>query len=148
MYRQDEPEVNFEQILERIKGVFGRFRGGGGRGGNGIALIVLGVFVVALGIWMGSGFYTVQPGEQAALRRFGAFETLTGPGLHWFWPSPIGVADRTSAQGGQPVSSPPPPARASGRSRTVDPCSLRADISMVSQPVPPVNSPVKQRTGG
>lgn len=92
MYRQDEPEVNFEQILERVKGFLGRFRGGGS-GGGGIALIVIGVFVVALAIWLGSGFYTVQPGEQAALRRLGKFESLTGPGLNWFWPSPIGTRD-------------------------------------------------------
>ena len=32
------------------------------------SFVVLGVFVVALGVWLGSGFYTVQPGEQAALR--------------------------------------------------------------------------------
>ena len=32
MYRPEEPEVNFEQILERVKNVFKRFRltGGGG----------------------------------------------------------------------------------------------------------------------
>lgn len=88
MYRQDEPEVNLDQILERIRGFTGRFRGGGG---NGIALLILGFFVVVLGIWLGTGFYTVQPGERAALRRLGQFDSIQPPGLHWFWPAPIGT---------------------------------------------------------
>jgi membrane protease subunit HflK len=90
MYRQDEPEVNFDQIMERLRNVFGRFRLGGG-GGNGFSLVILGVFVIALGVWLGTGFYTVQPGEEAALRRLGIFDNLQGPGLHWFWPAPIGT---------------------------------------------------------
>jgi len=91
MYKPEEPEVNFEQIVERIKNAFKRFRIGDG-GGMG-ATIVVGVFVVAFVVWMGTGFYTVQPGEEAALRRFGAFNDIQGPGLHWFWPTPIGSRD-------------------------------------------------------
>jgi membrane protease subunit HflK len=91
MYRPEEPEVNFEQILERIKKAFNRFRIGGG-GGMG-ATIVVGVFVVAFVVWMGTGFYTVQPGEEAALRRFGAFINIQEEGLHWYWPTPIGSRD-------------------------------------------------------
>lgn len=91
MYRQDEPEVNLEQILERVRGFVSRLRGGGG--GNGLAYIVIGFFVVAFAIWLGSGFYTVQPGEQAALRRLGKFESIKEAGLHWFWPTPIGTRD-------------------------------------------------------
>lgn len=88
MYRQDEPEVNFEQITSRIKGAFGRFGFGGGGGGlvyGILAIILLG----AIG-WLGTGFYTVEPAEVAALRRFGIFEDTAGPGLHWWWPNPIG----------------------------------------------------------
>ena len=89
MYRQDEPELNLDQILERLRAFASRFRIGGG--GGLIAYIVIGIFVVALFIWLGTGFYTVQPGEEAALRRFGKFDSTEGPGLHWFWPAPIGT---------------------------------------------------------
>ena len=89
MFRQEEPEVNLDQVVERIRAFLGRFRLGGGGGAFG--LIVLGGFVVMLLVWIGTGFYTVQPGEQAALRRFGKFDSIQEPGLHWFWPSPIGT---------------------------------------------------------
>ncbi len=91
MYRQDEPEINLEQLLERLRNFTSRFRLGGG-GGNGLSLIVFAVFGVALLIWLGTGFYTVDPGELAALRRVGKFQDPPqGPGLHWFWPAPIGT---------------------------------------------------------
>ncbi len=90
MYRQDEPEINLEQLLERLRNFTSRFRLGGG-GGNGLAYIIFAVFGVALLIWLGTGFYTVDPGEEAALRRVGKFDQTQGPGLHWFWPAPIGT---------------------------------------------------------
>ena len=96
MYRQEEPEINLERVLEKIRSFFGRFRLGGG-GGVG-AYIVLGLLLVAVLIWLGTGTFTVQPGEEAALRTFGKFSPRpssgviggTGPGLHWWFPTPIG----------------------------------------------------------
>ena len=111
MSRQEEPEVNLDQIIERIRSFGNRFRIGGG--GGIVPLLVIGIFVVALVIWLGTGFYTVQPGEQAALRMFGKFDSIQEPGLHWFWPSPIGaqaivnVAEvrrlELGVRGGQPI---------------------------------------------
>lgn len=91
MYRPEEPEVNIEQVLSRIRGFFGRFGIGGG-GGVGYTLIVI-AFALAVAVWLGTGFFTVQPGEQAATRRLGVYVSLQGPGLHWWWPSPIGARD-------------------------------------------------------
>lgn len=94
MYRPEEPEVNFDQVMERIRNFFGRFRiGGGGSGGNIGSLIVIGLFAVGIAVWLGSGFFTVQPGEEAALRRLGKFDSIAQPGLHWWWPAPIGARD-------------------------------------------------------
>ena len=90
MYRQDESEVNLDQILERLRSFFGRFRGGGG---NGIALAVIGIIGVAFVIWLGTGIYQVEAGEQAALRMFGRFDRTEEAGLHWFWPAPVGMRD-------------------------------------------------------
>ena len=96
MYRQDEPEVNLEQILEKIRS-FNPFRrggdDGGGGGGNGIAYFVLGLFAVGIVFWLGTGIYTVQPGEEAVVRLVGRYYDTTEPGLHWFWPTPIGKRD-------------------------------------------------------
>jgi len=89
--RQEEPEVNLEQILERLRRFFGRFRIGGG--GASMLYILLGVLVVAFAVWMSTGIYTVSTvgGEVAVLRRFGEFSGEKGPGLQWWWPAPIGT---------------------------------------------------------
>ena len=97
MYKQDEPEVNIGQVLGRIRSFLGRF--GVGRIGGGLFGLIIIVAVIAGGIWVSSGFYTVQPGEEAVVRTFGAITNnppgamLGGsePGLHWWWPSPIGT---------------------------------------------------------
>jgi len=57
----------------------------GGGGIKGIALIVL----AAAGIWLGSGFYRVQPDQQGVVLTFGRWTNTTSPGLNWAWPSPI-----------------------------------------------------------
>ncbi len=92
MYRQDEPEVNLDQILQRLRSL-NPFKGSGegGGGGNGIAYFIFGLFGIALVLWLGSGFYTVQPGEDAVLRLLGRYSATEGPGLHWYWPTPIGA---------------------------------------------------------
>ena len=114
MYRQDEPEINLEQILQRVRNFFSRFRLGGGGGSNIIALIVFGILVVSAIGWLATGFYQVDQGERAALRLFGDAEPDTrGPGLKWWWPAPIGTRSIESVEevrqlelgfrGGQPV---------------------------------------------
>ena len=89
MYKPEEPEVNLDQILERLRSFAGRFRIGGGGGLFGFA--IFGILFVALVIWLGTGLYTVQPGEQSALRLLGKFNGTGGPALHWFYPAPIGT---------------------------------------------------------
>ena len=97
MYRKDEPEVNLEQILERIRSFFKRFRIGGG--GGAILYILVGILALAAIVWLGTGFYTVQPGEQAALRMLGSYDGLpTDPGLHWWWPAPIGTRAKVQVE--------------------------------------------------
>ena len=90
MYRQEEPDVNFDQALKGVRDFLNRFRLGGG---GVLGFLVFGLLLVALVVWLGSGFYTVQPGEQAAIRMFGEFTDTKDEGLHWWWPSPIGARD-------------------------------------------------------
>lgn len=73
---------------DRMKSMMPR----GGFGGLGI-IIAIGV---ALLIWLGTGFYRVNPGEQGLVLRFGAWvnqDNLAEPGLHWHLPYPIESAD-------------------------------------------------------
>ncbi|PPQ25751.1 FtsH protease activity modulator HflK [Rhodopila globiformis] len=79
-----------------LGGGFGGGRGGspgGGPGGlfgyfvsgRGIGLILL----LLAALWVGSGFYLVQPDEEGVVMRFGAYSYWTPPGLHWHLPWPI-----------------------------------------------------------
>lgn len=46
-------------------------------------IIICAIVVVAVIIWFLSGFYIVQPAEQAVLLRLGSYAETQGPGLHW-----------------------------------------------------------------
>ena len=92
MFQQPRPaqEIDLEKLLARVREVvsrvFGRF---GGAGTGGIFMAVLGLVLL---LWLATGFYQVRPAELAALRLFGDYTgELQGPGLHWFWPAPIGT---------------------------------------------------------
>ena len=83
------------QAQNYIRGLMGGGGGGGGRSGgspfgglgNGRGLIFLLLLVVV--VWIGGGFYRVQPDEQGVVMRFGAYSYWTPPGLHWHLPWPI-----------------------------------------------------------
>ena len=83
------PDVNLDEILRGI----GDFLTNINRrlGGGGIRLAFLGILAVAFFLWLATGIYTVSPSEQGAQRFFGKFTSTTGPGLHWYWPAPIGT---------------------------------------------------------
>lgn len=78
---------NLEELLKKSQE---RFRGllpqGGAWGGKGLGLII----AVALVLWLGSGFYRVQPDEQGVELRFGKWNGQTTlPGLNYHLPYPI-----------------------------------------------------------
>ena len=98
MYRQEEPEINIDKLIARLKSMFG-FLGkdgdGDGKGkGKGIGpTFLFGALSVILLLWLATGIFTVQPGEQAALKLLGQYSSTKGTGLQWWWPSPIGARD-------------------------------------------------------
>jgi len=72
------------------------FGGGGNKGGGsfqpdmknagiGVGLIAA---VVAL-IWLGTGFFIVQEGQQAVITQFGKYRSTVGAGFNWRLPYPI-----------------------------------------------------------
>jgi len=88
VFDNKEPEFNFSKlsnILNNIRKYIPLPKN------NFFFLIIVILFLI--GLWGSSGIFTVQPGEQAALKLFGKFNSLAGPGLHWFFPSPIGDKD-------------------------------------------------------
>lgn len=93
MYGERRPEFDPDQVVQNLRqswdGIRSRLPGGS-------RLFILGLIVVALALWLGTGFYTVQPSEQAALRLFGAFRGTEDEGLHWYPPTPIGTVDVVS----------------------------------------------------
>ena len=88
-----QPEFDMDQIFGRIRGLFG---GGGGRlGGGNLGIIIVAVIALIIIIWAATGVYTISPGENAALRLFGAVQgdPIAEEGLQWWWPSPVGQRD-------------------------------------------------------
>jgi len=85
--------MDFEKIMAGIQDSIGRLSQRFGGGGIGMLIVlVLGLIIV---IWAASGIYTINPGEQAALRRFGSVQgnPQIETGLHWWWPAPVGNKD-------------------------------------------------------
>lgn len=81
----------------RLGGLFGG-KGGGNKGpggesfqpdmknaGVGIGLIA-GIVVL---IWLGTGFFIVQEGQQAVITQFGKYKSTVGAGFNWRLPYPI-----------------------------------------------------------
>ena len=96
MYRQEEPEINIDKLIARLKSMFGFLgKDGDGNGkGKGIGpTFLFGALSVILLLWLATGIFTVQPGEQAALKLLGQYSSTKGTGLQWWWPSPIGARD-------------------------------------------------------
>jgi len=81
---QQPPDI--EEMLKRGQDKFKKLLPSGMGGPKRIVLLVLAAIV----IWLGSGFYRVQPSEQGVELLFGKFVQMTTPGLNYWFPSPIG----------------------------------------------------------
>ncbi len=51
--------------------------------------LIIGIVGVLLALWLASGIYQVQPGEDGVIRTFGRYTATTGPGLHYHIPWPV-----------------------------------------------------------
>ncbi|WHZ11606.1 MAG: HflK protein [Burkholderiaceae bacterium] len=104
---QGPPDLDelWRDFNRRLSGLFGGRRGGGsggngnpgGRGGSGgfgpdgkntrVGAGLIAAVVVL--IWLGSGFFIVQEGQQAVITQFGKYYETLGAGFHWRLPYPI-----------------------------------------------------------
>jgi modulator of FtsH protease HflK len=100
---QGPPDLDelWRDFNRKLGGLFGGARGGG-RGGNtnggggfqppdmknaglGVGLIA----GVVLLIWLGTGFFIVQEGQQAVITQFGKYNSTVGAGFNWRLPYPV-----------------------------------------------------------
>ena len=88
----------WRDFSDRLGGLFGRKQGGGNRppsqGPSGPTArqskIGLGVIVAAgLALWLASGFFIVQEGQQAVITQFGRYKSTVGAGFNWRLPYPV-----------------------------------------------------------
>ncbi len=82
--RPQPPDI--EEMLRKSQDKFKRFLPGSGGGAKRIALVAIALVLV----WLATGFYRVQPGEQGITLLFGKYVGQTDPGLNYFPPAPIG----------------------------------------------------------
>jgi modulator of FtsH protease HflK len=90
----------WRDLNRKLGGLFGGKGGGRGTGssgsgggfqpdmknaGVGVGLILGIVFV----IWLGTGFFIVQEGQQAVITQFGKYKSTVGAGFNWRLPYPI-----------------------------------------------------------
>ncbi|WP_018140313.1 FtsH protease activity modulator HflK [Thioalkalivibrio sp. ALJ7] len=88
-------EEMMRKLSRQLNGIFG---GGGSGGSDGSssggmgrgtqALVSLGL-IIALVVWLASGFHIISEGERGVVLRFGEFQQVKNPGPGWHLPYPI-----------------------------------------------------------
>ncbi|MEJ8839764.1 FtsH protease activity modulator HflK [Ramlibacter sp. AN1133] len=100
---QGPPDLDelWRDFNRKLGGLFGGRKGGSGGGfgggGNGnfqpdmkSAGVGAGLIaIVVVVIWMGTGIFIVQEGQQAVITRFGKYSATVGAGFNWRLPYPI-----------------------------------------------------------
>ena len=83
---------DFEEFIKRSQDRLKNVLPGGKGGGISSKGAIIGILILAI-IWGVFGFYRVQPSEQAVELVFGDVIGLTGPGLNYNYPYPIGTVE-------------------------------------------------------
>lgn len=95
--RPPDLEEMMRKLTQQLNAIFGGGGGGGGGGGSGDGpalgrnskAVVSLALIVALVVWLASGFYIVSEGDRGVVFRFGAFQKVSQPGPHWHLPFPF-----------------------------------------------------------
>ena len=95
----DELWRDFNRKLGQMFGQRGGPQGPGGGGSTGgpgggmpsfLKNLGLGVILgAALLVWLGTGFFIVQEGQQAVITQFGKYKSTVGAGINWRMPYPV-----------------------------------------------------------
>lgn len=98
------PDLNeiFNKLGQKLNNLFGSNAGNGGDnnvgGSGGPSKAVMGggfavAFIIALGVWLASGFYIVEEGKRGIELRLGKYTKTTSPGPNWRLPYPFETAE-------------------------------------------------------
>lgn len=99
--KEGPPDLDdlWRDVNRRLGGLFGRRSGGGnnGSGGSGPGGLSprqfsggIGVLIIlAVLVWLASGFFIVDANQRGVVLRFGEYAKTTEPGLQWRLPFPI-----------------------------------------------------------
>jgi membrane protease subunit HflK len=88
----------WRDLNRKLSGFFGGKNGGGRGPGNGggyqpdmkNAGVGVGLIAgIAVLIWLGTGFFIVQEGQQAVITQFGKYKSTVGAGFNWRLPYPV-----------------------------------------------------------
>jgi membrane protease subunit HflK len=98
-------DQTFKDWQKRFEGMFGGGKGGapGATGGGGIPLPV--IIIVAVAIWLLSGFYQVNAPERGVVQRFGKYVETRPPGIAWHLPWPIETVKKVNVSNVNSVQS-------------------------------------------
>lgn len=93
--RPPDLEEMMRKVTQQINSLFGGGGSGssGGDGGSSMgrhskAVVSLAI-IIAVVVWLASGFYIVSEGERGVVLRFGAFQQVSSPGPNWHLPFPF-----------------------------------------------------------
>jgi len=96
MFQGDGPRgPNIGDTIQNIGGPnssLGRLFRGGFR-----TILILAVIALG-GLWLSTGVYTVDSGEQGVVRQFGKFHSLAGPGLNFRIPAPVQTVTKVNVE--------------------------------------------------
>ena len=90
---------DMDELLKELKRYFNTLFGGSGDGSNGsnhkgVFLIILAVLL----LWLASGMYQLQPGEQGVVMRFGKFDRIAASGLRYHLPAPMETVEIVNSE--------------------------------------------------
>jgi len=97
--RPPDLEEMMRKLTQQLNSIFGGGGASGGNNGGGSGddsamgrnskAVVSLALIVALVVWVASGFYIVSEGDRGVVFRFGAFQKVSQPGPHWHLPFPF-----------------------------------------------------------
>jgi membrane protease subunit HflK len=102
---QGPPDLDelWRDFNRKLAGLFGGGRGRRGGGsdreppsGRGLGLGIGLIAAIVLLIWLGTGFFIVQEGQQAVITQFGKYHSTVGAGFNWRLPYPVQRQDVVS----------------------------------------------------
>lgn len=82
---QGPPDLDevFNKLSQKLGGKFGKKGGKGPSFGGGSAMGFGAIVIIAILIWVFSGFYTIGEAERGVVLRLGKYERIVDPGLNW-----------------------------------------------------------------